>query len=174
MKLKTTLVLDFDGTLILKDIFKSAFYERLTHNPFGVFKILFRSSSWVAFKRNLLEDLDSVVLNDSWEKNQNGYLIEWVQSNRDSFREIVVVSASPQEFIQRVIPEGIFDGIYGSTVENLKGKRKLEYILSHWGKNFAYVGDDVSDEIIFRESVLAYRIDKFGQMSKIKDVKSLD
>lgn len=173
MTLKTALILDFDGTLILKDIFKMQFYYKLLHSPIGVIRILLRSASWVAFKRNLLEDLDSNILQDYWKKNQNRYLIEWVQSNRDSFREIVVVSASPQGFVQRVIPEGVFDGVYGSTNENLKGKRKLEFILSHWGKNFAYIGDDVSDEVIFAESVLAYRIDKTGQMIRIKDVQGL-
>lgn len=174
MILKTTLVLDFDGTLILKDIFKSTFCYCLRLRPFSLLRILMSSSSWVIFKSRLLIDLDSDVLQDSWKKNQNRYLIEWVLSNRDSFREIVVVSASPQEFVQRVIPDGIFDGVYGSTNENLKGKRKLEFILSHWGKNFAYIGDDVSDEVIFAESVLAYRVDKIGQMIKIKDVQGLD
>jgi hypothetical protein len=128
----------------------------------------------VTFKCRLLEDLDSDFLKYQWKAKQNNYLLDWIESNRDSFREIVVVSASPQEFVRRVIPADIFDGIYGSTVENLKGEKKLEFILSQWGKNFAYIGDDVSDGVIFAESVLAYRIDKTGRMIMIKDVQSMD
>jgi len=174
MSIRAVLVLDFDGTLILKDIFRCTFYHSLLRRPLSVLKILLVSSSWVTFKCRLLEDLDSDFLKYQWKAKQNNYLLDWIESNRDSFREIVVVSASPQEFVRRVIPADIFDGIYGSTVENLKGEKKLEFILSQWGKNFAYIGDDVSDGVIFAESVLAYRIDKTGRMIMIKDVQSMD
>lgn len=165
-----TLVIDFDGTLILKDIFKSTFYYNLKFRPLSLLRILLSSSSWVVFKSKLLEQIDFDFLKDQWKENRNNNLLKWIEANRASFKEIVVVSASPKEFVQKVIPDGIFDGVYGSTNVNLKGKRKLEFILSHWGKNFAYIGDDFSDEVIFTESVLAYRIDKTGQMIKIKDV----
>jgi hypothetical protein len=171
--MRPVLIIDLDGTLILKDIFRTIFFYNLRKNPFKIIFLLIKKRSWVNFKKCLLEQLRDNQLEYYWAKYQNATLLKWIEIQREKFGQVSVVSASPQEFVEKIIPKDMFTEIYGSTDKNLKGINKLSFIWSKWGKEFAYIGNDNSDKVIFEASVLAYRVNADGNMHKIKDVYNL-
>ena len=80
-------------------------------------------------------------------------IIHWINENKAHYEKIIIVSASPDFFVKEVLKQLDFiDEMHGSKDINLKGKNKLDYIMSKWGNNFDYLGDSKSDNIIFKSA----------------------
>ncbi len=151
--MKPILIIDFDLTLIKHDLFVLNLKKLILTDFCSLLKIQLKSRSWIEFKLGIL-----FLNNYTFEEIVNNDLLVHINKIGDNFESIVVVSATPQIFLRNFIPEGYFDGLYGSTTINLKGVKKLRFIQNKFGNNFGYIGDSKSDEIIFETSIYADKI----------------
>lgn len=154
-------VIDFDGTLMKNDFFKESFFIKLIENPFFYFQHFFvKKDTLLSLKHILLENR---VINYSIAHLFNPLVLAWIEENRQNYKEIVLVSASPDFFIKALLKDvSIFDGIYGSESVNLKGRKKLAFIQQKWGNDFHYMGDANADRPIFSAAQQAYKITSKG------------
>jgi phosphoserine phosphatase len=154
-------VIDFDGTLLKNDFFKESFFIQLIENPFYFIQhFLIKKASFLALKHQLLKNR---LINYSIDHLINPLVLAWIQENRSLYKEIVIVSASPDFFVKALLSElQIFDGIYGSEAINLKGPNKLAFIKEKWGNAFHYMGDAQADQPIFLAAQQAYKVSAKG------------
>lgn len=154
-------VIDFDGTYFKNDFFKESFFKKVINNPFYIIKHF-------VFKRGTLLDLKNKLLEGFQIQYEIDFLVnpevhQWIESNKNRYDKIVLVSASPDFFVKQLLTRlSLFDEIYGSTSKNLKGVNKLEFINEKWGNDFDYVGDSRDDKPIFRKAKAAYKITNRG------------
>jgi hypothetical protein len=152
-KLKPVLIVDFDLTLIKQDLFMFNL-KKLIKNDFGkLLKLLFKARNWIELKNGVL-----LFNSFTFEEVVNSDLLLHIRKIENNFELIVVVSATPQDFLSDFIPKGYFDGVYGSIIHNLKGRQKLNFIENKFGANFGYIGDSKFDNIIFSRSIYADRV----------------
>ncbi len=156
VKKKIVLVVDFDNTLINIDVFKLKLSKLVLYSPFKLLKLLIDYSGWVNFK---LQVLESKLPNELQFKDcVNLELLTYIISIKENFTKVVIVSATPLNFLLNFIPDSLFDEIHGSTNINLKGRSKLEYIKRNFGCNFGYIGDSNADNCIFYDSIYAVKV----------------
>lgn len=143
-------VVDFDGTYFKNDYFKECFLRVLITRPWVLIDhFILKRRSLLALKHELLESLNipydpSNMVNDS--------VNEWIKTNRHHYNKIVLVSASPDFFVKKLLQSSnVFDEVYGSSSINLKGKAKWEFIEEKFGDQVDYIGDSKSDEYIFKQ-----------------------
>ena len=144
-------IIDFDKTLLKNDFFKEIFYRTLLQNPFKLINhFLIKRSSILDLKNELLHNFK---INYPIQLLFNPIIIHWINKNKANYEKIIIVSASPDFFVKEVLKQlDLIDEMHGSTSINLKGKNKLHYIIEKWGKNFDYLGDSKSDNIIFKSA----------------------
>ena len=144
-------IIDFDKTLLKNDFFKEIFYRTLLQNPFKLINhFLIKRSSILDLKNELLHNFK---INYPIQLLFNPIIIHWINKNKANYEKIIIVSASPDFFVKEVLKQlDLIDEMHGSTSINLKGKNKLHYIIEKWGKNFDYLGDSKSDNIIFKNA----------------------
>ena len=154
-------IVDFDGTFFRNDFFKEVFFKKLIDHPFYILKHFF------IYKKSLLE-LKCTLLSTINPKYPIEFLINpivlsWINENKFSYSKIILVSASPDLFIKKILKDvNCFDEIHGSVNVNLKGVDKLEFIISNWGSVFDYVGDSRADYPIFSKSRKGFKITSKG------------
>lgn len=106
-------------------------------------------------KHELLDDFQPKAA----EIMVNSEVVDLIKSEADNFEQVILVSASPQAFVERMVaPLGIFDAIYGSRDVNLKSHKKLDFIRQKGFDSFVYVGDSGADEVLFQQSTFYYKI----------------
>ena len=144
-------IIDFDKTLLKNDFFKEIFYRTLLQNPFKLINhFLIKRSSILDLKNELLLNFK---INYPVQLLLNPIIINWINENKAHYEKIIIVSASPDFFVKEVLKHLDFiNEMHGSTSINLKGKNKLDYIMSKWGNNFDYLGDSKSDNVIFKSA----------------------
>ena len=150
-------IIDFDRTFMLNDFFLEAFFRKLLGQPFYIARYFLTSKKNILeLKRSLLDgyqnkyDLDLLI---------NPSVKEWIQNNRSEYEKMILVSASPDFFVKKLLAEySFFDAIHGSSDINLKGKAKLDFIIQHYGNQFDYMGDSRADEPIFAAATRAYKV----------------
>ncbi|MBX9735032.1 MAG: UbiA family prenyltransferase [Chitinophagaceae bacterium] len=151
------LVVDFDRTFLKNDFFSEALVRQLLQTPLGTYRLFQQNkNNWVGFKEAILSkssiptDISNLI---------DPFVAEWINRNRHRFSKIVLVSASPDSFVKKLIsPLGIFDEVHGSTTINLKGTAKRNFIQENWGAPFAYIGDSRSDIPIFQAATEAIKV----------------
>lgn len=154
-------IIDFDGTFLKNDFFEECFYKKLIENPLYILRhFLWSRKGLLELKKDLLRkaevpyDIDFLINKEVWQ---------WVEANRGKYSKIVVVSATPEFFVQNLLtPLGLFDEVYGSTSVNLKGNAKLQFIRERWGEDFTYIGDSRADLPIFSKASTALKVTKRG------------
>lgn len=154
-------VIDFDGTFFKNDFFKEAFFRKLIRHPFFIFQHFFlRRGSLLQLKQLLLSEL---VVDYNPSLLINPAVLQWIETNKNKYDKIVVVSASPLFFVQKIVaPLQLFHTIDGSINLNLKGKAKLDFIIQKWGDDFDYMGDSKADEPIFAKAKHAIRVQELN------------
>jgi hypothetical protein len=125
---------------------------------------LWERKSLLALKYLLLQELE-IDYNPS--ELVNSIVSEWVLANKRKYTQVVLVSATPQFFLDKILVKNeLFDSIYGSTSVNLKGKAKLNFILEKFGSAFDYIGDSSDDTVIFRNAKNGLKI-KFNCLCNV-------
>ena len=159
------LIVDMDGTFLKNDFFQEIFVQQVLNKPLQTLKEIILSKSLTQFKNNLLnsQEIETEII----QFMVNSNVENWIDDNRDRFKSINIVTASPEIFARKLLSKYNFTNIYGSTNINLKSKNKLIFIINKFGEEFCYIGDSVHDEIIFKHSKEAYKIKKFN-IIKIK------
>lgn len=150
-------IVDFDRTFLKNDYFMESFCIQMLKNPFYIFShFLLERGNLLGLKMKLLKD---------YKKGYNLRLLinpmvdNWIQVNRSKYNKVVLVSASPDAFVKELLsPLSIFDAIHGSTDVNLKGIRKVEFIKTHYGDVFDYMGDAGADVPVFKMARNAYKV----------------
>jgi len=163
-----TCIVDFDGTLFKNNFFLEVFFKSLLERPLYLMKLFFEK------KFDLLEMKIALLSNHqiNYDVNflMNPIVLHWIKDNKSIFKNIYLVSASPDFFIKYILKnQQMFDDIFGSVQVNLKGVEKLKFIHQKWGSNFTYIGDSNDDIPIFRVAKGAYKIIN----NKIINVKPL-
>lgn len=150
-------IVDFDRTFLKNDYFMESFCTQMLKNPFYIV------SHFLLEKGDLL-GLKIKLLSNHKKKYDIRLLINpmvesWIKANRSSYNKVVLVSASPDSFVKELLsPLSLFDAIHGSTDINLKGIRKVEFIKSHYGEEFDYIGDAAADIPIFKMARHAFKV----------------
>jgi phosphoserine phosphatase len=159
------LICDFDGTLIKNDFFEERFFGLLLEQPLLIVQYAFKNNGLLNLKHKLLDNF-SPEYNLDFLFNQE--LVDWVKANRNHYLKVLLISASPDRFVKRIVePMAIFDNVHGSLNDNLKGKRKLHFIKELGITQFVYIGDSFADRPIFDAASKAYLITSNG-IKKIK------
>jgi hypothetical protein len=163
--MEKVLVVDFDKTLVKLDVFKWSLYQ-IALNRIYLFPYLFyKSKGWVDFKKRVLQVTNN---KPNFYQIVNNDVMNLINQIKGRFDKVVLVSASPESFLIEYIPQGMFDGVFGSIEINLKGYKKLVFIQEHFGNNFAYIGDSKDDRVIFNEAKMAIKVYK----NKIEIIKN--
>lgn len=159
------LICDFDGTFFKNDFFEEQFFRQAIKNPFKIIKCFYRPNWLLQIKNDLMNnyqpDYDTSFL-------INHHLLQWINENGMLYEKKILVSASPDAFIKKMVqPLHLFDEIYGSIHENLKGKSKLRFIQQNIKGPFTYIGDSKDDKVIFDAAQQAFLI-KRSKMVTVK------
>jgi hypothetical protein len=149
-----------DGTFLKNDFFQEIFVQQILNEPIKTIIKLTSSKSLIQFKSKILntQEIDSEII----QFMVNSNVLTWINNNRNRFKSVNIVTASPEIFAKKLLSKYNFTNIYGSTDINLKSKNKLHFILNTFGREFCYIGDSESDEIIFKHSFEAYKIKQFN------------
>lgn len=161
MDKKKICIIDFDGTFFRNDFFQELFFKKLISNPFFILHHFFiKQESIIDLKHNLLQNHH---IKYDTEFLINKTVINWIHDNRSNYKKIILVSATPDFFLKRILQRiNCFDEIYGSTNINLKGEAKLNFILENLDKNFDYIGNSKDDIPIYKESIKPLKITTKG------------
>jgi len=150
------LICDFDGTLVSNDFFEEKFFKLFLEQPWIII--------WYGFQRNGLLKLKHRLLDDYIPEYNlkficNQKLIDWIKENHKNYEATLLISASPDKFVKRVVePMEIFDSVWGSSNINLKGVEKLRFIEELGIKQFTYIGDSTADQPIFDAACQRYLV----------------
>jgi hypothetical protein len=150
------LVVDFDGTYLKNDFFAEQFYKKLIENPFYLAYHGLISGNLVKVKQRLLRN---VQLSYSINQLVQPEVAEFLRNRRSYYKSVVLVTASPEDFVKRVLQDdNTFDEIHGTQDVNLKGSNKLQFIRDKFGDEFHYIGDSSADTPIFLAARKAFRV----------------
>lgn len=165
------LCVDLDGTLILKDSVAIAFFQLLKSNPLkAIIALLHLIKGKCAYKTYLANQV-------KLEVNQLPYnqpLISWLQQQKQQGRQLILATASDQNFAQPIAHYvGLFDACLASNQSiHLKGKRKRDELNRRYGKgNYDYIGNHSADYPIWRDA--RYAIITNAKNSVIKKAKQI-
>jgi 4-hydroxybenzoate polyprenyltransferase len=164
------LCVDLDGTLIKSDLLFESLARLLKKKPWLVLVVPF----WclrgrAALKRSLAQQVSIDVTSLPY----NSPLLEWLNSQRVTNRELLLVTAADESLANQVADHlGLFDRVIASDGrQNLKGKRKLEFLRQEVPGEFEYVGNSWSDLAIWRHSANAITVG--ASPSLLKRVREL-
>ena len=140
------LCVDLDGTLLQGDSTALAFFETVKTNPFRLFLVpiwLLRGGKYL-FKQKLMQytDIDAATL------PYRHKMVEWLKSEREKGRELVLATASMQNSADKVAAHlRIFDRAVGSdNGQNLRSCNKRDFLIKLSGENgYDYAGNSAAD-----------------------------
>jgi phosphoserine phosphatase len=146
------LVVDLDGTLIHTDMLYETAVRLLRDKPHFVLAMPF----WLLGGKALLKQkIASHVNLDIASLPFNQKLINWLKSQKDLGRKLVLCTASDL-LIAKIISNHlkIFDEVIASDgVQNLAGKNKANALVKKYGENgFDYVGNSSVDLLVWEKS----------------------
>jgi phosphoserine phosphatase len=141
------LVVDLDGTLIYDDLLWLSIEVLARSKPWRILQLplwLFRSKT--GFKHVLGEAAGWPI--DVAKLRYRPALVAWLREERARGRTLVLATASPQIYAERVGAHiGLFDACLGSRIDlNLGGENKARVLLARFGAGkFVYAGDSAKD-----------------------------
>ena len=151
------LVVDLDGTLIDGDLLHLSLYRLALRHPLQLCLLplwLWRGKA--AFKHYVGEAIGWSL--DVSQLNYRPALVTWLRSQRASGRHIVLATASPDIYAQRIVEHlGLFDEYFASNGSlNLSGQKKADVLVARFGQgNFVYAGDSFKDIPVWRVAAAA-------------------
>lgn len=152
------LIVDLDGTLVHTDTLHELLTASIFRNPFNLFSIL----GWLGRgKAGFKEALVSHQPLDVSSLPYNQELIDWLTTEKNSGREVVLCTGANQAIAKTVADHlGLFSEVIASDgSHNLTGHAKAALLLERFGEGgFDYVGNAEVDLAIWqkaRQAVLA-------------------
>ena len=151
------LVVDLDGTLIVGDLLHLSLFRLALRHPLKLCLLplwLWRGKA--ALKHYVGEAIGWSL--DVSKLNYRPALVAWLRSQRASGRHIVLATASPDIYAQRIVAHlGLFDEYFASNgTINLIGQKKADALVTRFGKgNFVYAGDSHKDILVWRVAAAA-------------------
>jgi len=146
------LVIDLDGTLIRTDLLQESALKLLLTRPLQALQMpLWLAQGKAVLKRRIAE---RVVLEADHLPYQPE-LLDWIRSERDSGRRIVLCTASDQRYAQAVADHlGLFDEVIASDGQtNVSAQRKAERLVARFGeRGFDYAGNSRDDLPVWRRA----------------------
>ncbi len=147
------LVVDLDGTLIHTDMLHESAIQLLRDKPHLVLAIPF----WLSRGKALLKQkLASHVDVDTTSLPFNQQLIDWLKSQKDLGRRLVLCTATDMSIAKMIANHlKLFDDVIasGGGVKNLAGKNKAHALVEKYGENgFDYVGNSSVDLLVWEKS----------------------
>ena len=153
------LISDLDKTFLTNDFFLQQFLYQCLKNPLLLLK-KGDENKWVNLKHKLLDSFfpSKPII----EKYINRYVLELLQRERENFKACLLISASTQKFLENLKSQShtfdVFDRLHGTKSINLKGEKKLDFILKKKLTPYVYIGDSKSDEVLFKHAAYYYKI----------------
>jgi 4-hydroxybenzoate polyprenyltransferase/phosphoserine phosphatase len=138
------LCVDLDGTLVKSDTLHDSALAVARHRPAALLSI----PGWlVQGKAALKRNLANTIQLDVTHLPYNRELLQYLEQQRATGRPIYLATAADADTANRVAAHlGLFDGVFASDGQhNLAGKNKLAAFQSHFGDNFAYIGNAAAD-----------------------------
>jgi 4-hydroxybenzoate polyprenyltransferase/phosphoserine phosphatase len=146
------LVVDLDGTLIHTDMLHESAIRLLRDKPHFVLAIPF----WLSRGKALLKQkLASYIDVDITSLPFNQQLIDWLQSQKDLGRKLVLCTATDVSIARKIADHlKLFDEVIASDgIQNLAGKNKANALVKKYGENgFDYVGNSYVDLLVWEKS----------------------
>jgi phosphoserine phosphatase len=146
------LVVDLDGTLIHTDMLHESAIRLLRDKPHFVLAIPF----WLLRGKALLKQkLASHVDADIASLPFNQQLIDWLESQKDLGRRLVLCTATDMSIAKMISDHlKLFDDVIASDgIQNLAGKNKANALVEKYGENgFDYVGNSSADLLVWEKS----------------------
>ena len=146
------LVVDLDGTLIHTDMLHESAIRLLRDKPHFVLAIPFWLSRGTALlKQKLAGHVDADITSLPF----NQQLIDWLQSQKDLGRSLVLCTASDKSVAEAIANHlKLFDEVIASEgVKNLAGQNKANTLVEKYGENgFDYVGNSSVDLLVWEKS----------------------
>ncbi len=173
------LAVDLDGTLIKTDSLLEACAALWCAEPFAFVRLLFSSvfSSAAAFKWALFSRVDLQTLEVPFSEA----LLEWLRAQKASGRSLLLVSATPQFWVERLAARAAeaglrFDESIGSTpVENRRGKGKAAYLVKRFGRGgFDYVGNSQADMAVWAAAGTAYNVNPSRRLAEFARKRKIE
>ena len=174
LETEVPLCVDLDGTLILTDALWESLIQ-LWRKPASVFRVIWAMRHGKAEMKSALAELVSI---DPAVLPYRSDLLEFLRSQHDAGRNIVLVTAS-----HRKIAESVANhlGIFGSVMAteggvNLGGHNKRVALLTAYGeRGFDYIGDHAKDLAVFSVARLSMLADpSTGLLKKASSVGRVD
>jgi 4-hydroxybenzoate polyprenyltransferase/phosphoserine phosphatase len=150
-RLAPVLCVDLDGTLIRSDLLLESLMLLLKENPL----YLFATILWLfqGGKARLKEEIAARVTLNPAALPYNTELVDWIQTERASGREIWLCTAANERLANQVAQHTkLFDGVMASDPRhNLAGQHKADQLVERFGRGeFDYCGNEPRDLAIWR------------------------
>ena len=163
----TSIAVDFDKTITLKNTMISQILEvRDLRKYLHLLRCLLRG------KKEFKEKLSLVVPQLSSPIQVREGLVNWLKHLSSFGYRIIVISASEEIFVKRVIQSiGLNCDVFGTNTDlHLKGHKKLIFLNSLLGaRNWAYIGDSLADIPIWKGSRIAIAVNlNFYKMNRVR------
>jgi 4-hydroxybenzoate polyprenyltransferase/phosphoserine phosphatase len=146
------LVVDLDGTLIHTDMLHESAIRLLRDKPYLVLAIpIWLSRGKALLKQKLTGHVDTDIASLPF----NQQLIDWLQSQKDLGRKLVLCTASDKSIAEAIANHlKLFDEVIASEgITNLAGKNKTNVLVEKYGENgFDYVGNSSVDLLVWEKS----------------------
>jgi hypothetical protein len=136
------LCVDLDGTLISSNLLWECTISLLKHNPVRLLLAPF----WLlrGGRPNLKRQFAQSAPLEFEEIPYNRELLEFLRTERERGRQIVLATAADQQLAERIAKHtAVFEHVYGTRDgENLKGRTKADFLCAKFGtRGFEYVGN---------------------------------
>lgn len=148
---KPVVICDLDGTLVHENTMRLQVRQAIRNSKLNILRLaLCLPRGKVHFKKKLTEFAPTLAQNPV----PNPAIIQLLKQYRKEHYEIHLVSASEHRFVSYLGPKLFtFDGIFGSTDVNIKGKAKAIFLVRIFGDGgFMYIGDSKSDIHVWRSA----------------------
>ena len=145
IKIKNTLVVDLDETLINTNILYETFWSAFSKD----WKIPFKSLCWLLSGKAYLKERLGIASNINVKQlPYNREVIDYIKKHRKKGGYTFLATASNYSIAEKISKHlKLFDEIKGSSNKfNLKGNDKAKFLKNRFGlKNYDYIGDSLID-----------------------------
>lgn len=167
---RSTLVVDLDGTLIKTDLLAETASRFLIDQPFRFFKLLV----WLAEGKSALKSrLAESTCIDVASLPYNEELLILLRTEKARGRRIVLATASHRLLAEQVaVHLNLFDEVLATDgITNLKASAKRDALVCRYGEQgFDYVGNDWPDVTVWQSAAKAHLVS--NSASLIEKVRS--
>jgi 4-hydroxybenzoate polyprenyltransferase/phosphoserine phosphatase len=155
-----------DGTLVKSDILAEWAVKLALTNPIAFLRIAFARSSLPEKKRAIAGFFEYQPEIQPLNEGTAALIAEY----KDGGAKVVLATASVGDSAVAIAEHlGVFDEVYFSEAENLKGEAKARVLVEHYGQNgFDYVGDSKADFPVWEAAKLGYFTGDLGVWRQVR------